>query len=209
MATDIFMWTTFGSVAGFSIFTVYLIMHFISPIRNSPAKYFVKAKRENRPLVILDAGKYWKFVVGDKKSGEEKAEIIRDYRGTDIVKSGNIGGMKYGEGVLMGVGEDFRALVGNLGCIDLMEMIESKGWDTEEVKKKLETIEDNLKKDLGYKDEVKEMQDAYIKRRAEIAASYNSRIEHIIKTLQENNGQKLPAPAQPKGPDEGDFYGAG
>jgi len=214
---DIFMWTTAGSVAMFSIVIVYLITHFITPMRNSPAKYFVKAKREGKPLVILDAGKYFKFVVGDKKSGEEKAEIIRDYRGVDVVKAGNIGGMKFGEGVMMGVGEDFRALVGNLACIDLMEMIEAKGWDTAEVKKKLEMIEDNLRKDLGYKDEVKDFQTAYAKARAETAAKYNIRIEQIIKALQEPAGQKQPQKQKmvsvvQEEPDEGEGdadYGAG
>lgn len=118
---------------------------------------------------------------------------------------------------MMGVGEDFRALVGNLACIDLMEMIEAKGWDTEEVKRKLERIEDNLKRDLGYKDEVKEMQDEYIKKRAGIAAGYNTRIEGIIKSLQVAAPlPRLARPAQQPAlqpeadEDEGDVdYGSG
>jgi hypothetical protein len=184
---DVWFWTTIISVSGFSIILVWVIMHFINPMRNSFARHIVKARRENRPVVFVDAGKYFKTIVGEQKTGTEEAQVIRD--GINIIKAGNVGGMKYNEGVLMGVAEDFRSLIANVGILDLMEMIEAKGWDPEEVKNRLQILEEYLKKDLGFTDDVKEIKERFVKASAEINARYNAEAEKVI-----NSSYPQPAP---------------
>jgi hypothetical protein len=189
---DVWFWTTIISVAGFSIILVWLIMHFIMPMKNSFARHIVKARRENRPVVFADAGKYFKTIIGEKKTGTEEAQIIRD--GINIVKAGNVGGMKYCEGVLMGIAEDFRSLVANVAILDLMEMIDAKGWEPEEVKARLTNLEEYLKKDLGFTDDVKEIKEQHVRAAAAINARYNAEAEKII-------AASYPRPAPEKVPE--------
>ena len=188
---DPFFWMFIATLCAMAIVVVFLIVKYISPMMNSPAKHFVKARRENKPLVILDAGKYWKFIVGDKKVTEDDSgQTIKGEKGKDFVKTGNVGGMKYGEGVLMGVGEDFRSLVANISVIDLMEMIEKKGWDTEEVKARLERISEGLKKDLGYVDDAKLVNEKFKRQIGGINAEYDSKIEQITNSLKGISGEQ-------------------
>ena len=151
------VWVVAIMVAVFSILFVFMLVWFIIPARGSPAKHFIKGKREKKPVFFLDAGKFFKCVVGDQKVGKEKAQVWRN--GQDIIKGGQ--GMKFCESVLMGVGEDFRSLTVNVGIVDLMELIEAKGWNAEEVKTKLKSLEDQLKKDLGLTDELKALKEKY------------------------------------------------
>ena len=157
----IWIWITAIVTATYTIFVVWLIMWFVWPAKSSFAKYIIKAKREGKPVVILDAGKKWKVIIGDTKVGKEKHEIIRS--GDDIVKMSSLG-MKYAEGgVLLGVGEDFRSLVANVCILDLMEMVDKKGWNEEEIKKRLDDISEGLKKDLGYVDELQLLREKHAK----------------------------------------------
>ena len=167
-----------------AIVVVYLIVKYISPMQSSCAKHFVKAKRENKPIVILDAGKYYKVIVGDKKvDADDSIQIIRGEKGRDFVKTGNVGGMKYCGGILMGIGEDFRSLVANLAVIDLMEMIEKKKWDSEEVKRRLDEISHGLKRDLGYIDDAKVINERFKETVTAINAEYDLKRSEILKTL--------------------------
>lgn len=181
MALNIWIWVTAGLTAAFSIVFVWMILYFLVPMKNSPGRHFVKAKREKKPIVFLDAGKYWKCVIGKDKVGEEKAQVIRS--GQNIIKGSQ--GLKYCEGVMVGVAEDFRSLLVNIGIIDLMEIINKKGWDPKAVQERLTEIADNLKKDLGFTDEIKKLDDElkedikainvkYGNERAEIITNYRA-----------------------------------
>jgi len=181
---DPFFWMFIATLCAMAILTVFLIVKYISPMQSSCAKHFVKAKRENKPVVILDAGKYWKVIVGDKKITEDDSgQTIRGEKGKDFVKTGNVGGMKFCGGILMGIGEDFRSLVANIGIIDLMEMIDKKGWDTEEVKKRLNEISEGLKKDLGYMDDGKMVNERFKQQVTNINNEYDLKRAEILKTL--------------------------
>lgn len=171
------VWVVAILVAAFAIMFVFLLVWFIIPARGSPARHFIKGKREKKPVFFLDAGKFFKCVVGDHPVGKEKAQVWRN--GQDIIKGGQ--GMKYCEGVLTGVGEDFRSLTVNVGIIDLMELIEAKGWKTDEVEQKLKSLEDQLKKDLGLTDELKDIKDKYEKDQTEINAKYDAERDELIK----------------------------
>jgi len=188
------VWILAIMIAAFSIVIVWIIMYFLLPMKNSPARHIVKAKRERKPAFFLDDGKFFRCVVGDHQVGEEKAQVFR--HGQDIVKGGE--GMKYCEGVLMGIGEDFRSLTVNVGIIDLMELIETKGWDADEVKSKLEKLADKLKEDLGLKDELKDVNEKYAKERAEVNAEYDNRRNTLIEQ------HEVPEAPEPPEKDEED-----
>lgn len=188
---DLWFWLFIISVSAFSIVFVWIILHFINPMKNSFARHIVKARRENKPVAILDAGKYFKVIVGEKKVGQEEFQIIRD--GINVVKAGNVGGMKYCEGVLMGVGEDFRSLIANVAIVDLMELVEAKDWNPEEIKARLNKLEEYLKRDLGFTDDVKDVKQTFIRRVAEINARYNAQIEQVIRA----SYPSTPMPAAP------------
>ncbi|MCX6817727.1 MAG: hypothetical protein NTU57_02625 [Candidatus Aenigmarchaeota archaeon] len=176
---NIWMWITFIVVAVFSVLFVIVIMYFILPMRSSPAKHFVKAKRENRPVFFLDAGKYFRCVVGKDKNNEGPADIYRSAKGRDYIKGGL--GLKYCEGVLVGVAEDFRSLTTNIGVIDLMEMIVAKKWDPEEAKKKLDEISKHLKEDLGIKDEFMDLDEKNKAALKEVTEKFDALREKILK----------------------------
>lgn len=170
------VWVLALMIAAFSIVLVFLIMYFIVPMKNSPGKYFVKAKREKKPVIFLDAGKFWRCVVCEQKVGEEKAQIFRN--GQDIIKGGQ--GMKYCEGVLVGVAEDFRSLLVNIGLIDLMDGINKKKWEPTELEDKLKIITENLKRDLGFTDDIKTLEEKLTADVVDIRADYDAKREKII-----------------------------
>lgn len=200
MAIDILTWIFAGSFAACAILVVYFIMAFIKPILTSPGKYFVKAKKERKPVIIADAGKYFRFIVGDEKVGEEKNQVIR--QGTDMIKIPNSGGMKYAEGgVLMGVAEDFRSMVANVAIMDLFQELNRKGWDAEKINNLLTELAINLKIDLGYVDGGERIRERYEEDIAKINAHYDA----AVKRLQpENVNPELPGDPLESGdnPDE-------
>lgn len=176
----IWIWIIAGETAAFVIFIVWLILWFVWPAKSSFAKYIIKAKREGKPVVILDAGKKWKVIVGDTKVGKEKHQIIRS--GDDIVKMSGMG-MKYAEGgILLGVAEDFRSLIANVCILDLMEMIDKKGWNEEEIKTRLTAIVEGLKKDLGYVDELKLLKEKYDNDSKGVNEEYDKLRKEILKS---------------------------
>lgn len=177
MALNIWIWVTAIVVAMFSIVFVWMIMYFLIPMKNSPARHFVKAKRDKKPIVLLDAGKYWRCVIGKDKVGEEKAQIIRS--GQDVIKGSQ--GLKFCEGVMLGVAEDFRSLLVNIGIIDLMEMINKKGWNQKDVQERLTTIADNIKKDLGFTDEIQELDNNLKEDIKEINVKYGNERADILR----------------------------
>lgn len=169
---------TAAVVAIFSIALVWILLAIVVPARNSPAKYFIRAKRDKKPVFFLDAGKYFRCVVGRDKVGTGAAEVHKIENGPDIIKGGQ--GLKYCEGILMGVAEDFRSLCTNIGIIDLMEMITAKNWNPEEVTKRLEEISEKLKGDLGIKDEIKELDDLHAAQLEELDGHYREQRDKII-----------------------------
>lgn len=171
-----------GVIAVFVIIFVWMIYHFIWPMRNSFARHIVKAKREGKPVLFLDGGKFFRCLIPDTKVGDEKAQIYR--AGQDVIKAGSVGGMKYCEGVLMGVGEEFRSLIANVAVIDLMDMLKRKDWDGDEVNKLLKKLSEDLRIELGYVDGGKILQDRYSEKLNEI----NARYDHAIARIAEGNG---------------------
>lgn len=178
MAIDILTWVFAGGFAAVAIAFVYVIVAFIVPMRSTPAKHFVKAKREKRHVIILDAGKHFRFVVGDDKVGQEKNQVIRT--GEDMIKVPNVGGLKYTEGnILMGIGEDFRNMITNTAIMDLMEALNRKGWDTEKVEALLTDLAANLKIDLGYVNGGEKIREQYEEDVAQINAQYDAAVERL------------------------------
>lgn len=178
MALDILTWIFAGGFAACAIIVVYLILGIIWPVYTSPGKYFMRAKKGRKPIIITDTGKYFRFVVGDEKIGQEKNQVIRC--GTDMIKIPNVGGLKYSEGnVLMGVAEDFRAMVTNVAVIDLMEAINRKGWDMDKVNELLTELTTNLKIDLGYVDGGEKIREKYEEDIAVINSHYDAAVERI------------------------------
>lgn len=176
MAIDILTWIFAGGFAACAITVVYLIIAYIYPMFTSPGKYFMRAKKEKKPIVILDTGKYFRFVVGDDKIGEEKNQVIR--KGTDVVKIPNVGGLKYAEGnVLMGIGEDFRSMITNVAIMDLMGELNRKGWDADLINSLLKDLISNLKIDLGYVDGIENLREQLEEDTAQINARYDAAIE--------------------------------
>lgn len=191
MALDILVWVFAGAFAACAIIVVYLIFAFIMPIKNSPGKYFVKAKRERKPIIIADTGKFFRFIVGDEKIGEEKNQVIR--QGTDMIKIPNIGGLKYAEGnVLMGVAEDFRAMVTNVAITDLLQYINTNGWDTEKVNKMITELTTNLKIDLGYINGGEEARKQYEEDIAMINSQFDEAIKNLKKQEVNPDDQEIP-----------------
>ena len=199
MALDILTWIFAGAFAACAVMVVWLIMGFIWPMKTSPAKYFVKAKKERKPLVVVDTGKFFRFVVGDEKIGQEKNQVIR--QGLDLIKVPNVGGMKYAEGnVLMGVAEDFRSMVTNVAIMDLMQDINRRGWDTAKVNNLLEELTTNLKIDLGYVDGGEKIREQY----SEDVATINAHYDTAIERLQAEVNPKDPGDPQEPGDNSGE-----
>ena len=177
---DWITWALAGGMAAVSVALVVIILMFVKPMRDSPARHIVKAKREGKPVVFLDCGSYFSCNVGEDKSTKavgEKAEMIRVGQGF-VRKTPK--GMKYCEGVLMGFGEDFRAMVANVAIMDLIDMIEKKGWDVEEVNHKLTVLVENLKKDLNLSDAHGELRKQHNERLKKINDDYENQRAEII-----------------------------
>lgn len=169
---DILVWALAGGLAACSVIIVFLIVQYIRPMAASPGKYFVKAKREKKPIFILDDGPIYRIVIGHDKQSKN-TEILRAGDEKDIIKKGP-GSLKYCEGVLMGVGENFRSFLANVAILDLMEVINEKGWEPGELKKRLDKMMDVLKKDMGLTDEFKELRERHEKTIAGINLKFDS-----------------------------------
>lgn len=129
-----------GIVAGFSLTIVFLIMYFIKPALDTPARFFIEARRKKKPVYILDAGKMWKFVVPeyvDMKYAKKGNEII--FRGDTNAEK-----MAYG-GVLVGVGENERSLLVAGNTAEMIARLKEKGVDADKLKEILDEIKKNEK----------------------------------------------------------------
>ncbi len=176
---DILTWILAGAVAALSIFIAFLILQYIRPMASSPGKYFVKAKRERKPVFILDDGPIYRIVIGTDKQ-TKSSEILRAGEEKDIIKKGP-GSLKYCEGVLMGVGENFRSFLANIAILDLMEIINEKDWDFADVKERIDKITDTLKREMGLTDEFKELRLKYEKKVDLLHTTFNQRRMELIK----------------------------
>jgi hypothetical protein len=127
----------------------------------------------------MDVGKYFRCVIGEEKQSSASTEVYRDKLGKNIIKGGQ--GMKYCEGVLMGIAEDFRSLTVNIGILDLLEGIVAKKWDAKEIEERLEKLSEKLKGDLGIKDEFKELEDVKKAALEKLVKDFDSQRAEIIK----------------------------
>lgn len=140
-----------GIVATFSIVIVVLMMIFIKPALDSPARFFIEGKRKKKPVCALDCGSHWSFVVGDLVEN-----FVRDKYGNIITVTPN--SLKYGRGVLFGAGEDFRSMLANASVVEIIGKAHENKIKPEELKKNIEQIEqlEFIKKDEVSKDVEKE-----------------------------------------------------
>lgn len=175
---DVLVWGLAGGVAAEAILIVFLIVQYIKPMAASPGKYFVKAKREKKPIFILDDGPIYRITIGTDKQ-TKNTEILRSGEEKDIIKKGP-GSLKYCEGVLMGVGENFRSFLANVAILDLMEIINEKEWNLSEVKERLDKIVDVIKKETGLTDEFKELRLRHEKDLEMIGASYDEKRGELL-----------------------------
>ena len=179
MALDIWIWITAIVTSAFSIFIVFLLYWIVIPARGSFARHVIKARRDNKPIFFMDVGKYFRCVIGEEKQSSASTEVYRDKLGKNIIKGGQ--GMKYCEGVLMGIAEDFRSLTVNIGILDLLEGIVAKKWDAKEIEERLEKLSEKLKGDLGIKDEFKELEDVKKAALEKLVKDFDSQRAEIIK----------------------------
>jgi len=133
---DILIWLIIALVCGFVIVFAFLFIQIIKPTLNSPARFFMEAKRKNKPVCILDNGSHWTVVVGEK---QESDGIIKDKFDNTIIVTPN--SMKYCMGVLVGVGENYRSIVVNPGIIEIISKLKEKGIYSDDVRNALEELE--------------------------------------------------------------------
>jgi hypothetical protein len=176
---EIITWAFAGAFAASAIVVVYLIMQYIRPMAASPGKYFVKAKREKKPIFILDDGPIYRIVIGTDKQSKN-TEILRAGEEKDVIKKGP-GSLKYCEGVLMGIGENFRSFLANIAILDLMEIINEKEWTFDDIKLRLDKLVDVLKQDMGLTDEFKELRLKYEKEIEAIDMTFNEKRHRLLK----------------------------
>lgn len=142
MAMDIITWILMGGIAGL-LFVVVLFMYlFIQPARNSPAKFFIEAKRKKKPLAILDGGGYWIFEVAQK----EAEGYLEDKKGSPIMVAPN--SLKYGLGVRMGVGEAHRNILVNPAIIKMLEIAKNNKIEAKEIRQAIEQTENTIRQEL-------------------------------------------------------------
>lgn len=137
MAINIFMWAFAGSVAGFTILVVALIMYFIAPIRGTDAWMFIQARKNRKPVLFLDDGSKWRVTIGKNMT----RDFIEDDEGNFIAISP--GSLKWSKGVLVGVGDDHRSITAKPRLTKLLAQAKEQGWDVETLKKKIQKIDKN------------------------------------------------------------------
>lgn len=124
-----------GLASGFSILVVWLIYGYIMPARNSPAWTFIKAKKQKLPVVLLDAGGFWKLSVGQN----ELPGSLEDNEGSKVDITP--GSMKWCVGVRVGVGEYNRSVTTDPFIVKLIAEARKQKLNAENVKKAWEYLE--------------------------------------------------------------------
>ena len=147
MAIDIITWILIASVGILVIFIGALFMLYLNPMRNSPARFFVKAKRKNKPLAMLDNGSHWVFAVGET----EVDGMIVDDSNVPIQVAPN--SIKYGAGVRIGVGENYRGIVVDPRILKLISIANKEKIPAPVLRKAIETLEEEELQDVQKKKE--------------------------------------------------------
>jgi len=152
MDTNFLLWifVTGGITAGFVIAIVILIYLYIKPALDSPARFFIKAKRKKMPVYILDDGNKWRFVIPeylDNSYAKTKSEVI--FRGDKGAEK-----MAYG-GVLVGVGENERSLLVSAKTAEMIAKLKEKGVDPDKLREILNGIRESEKEVDKEKDKKK------------------------------------------------------
>ena len=196
MALDIWIWITAIVTAGFSIFITFLLYWIVIPARGSFARHVIKARRDNKPIFFLDNGKFFRCVIGEDKQSSASTEVYRDKDGKNIIKGGQ--GMKYCEGVLMGIAEDFRSLTVNIGILDLLEGIVAKKWDGTELEERLNKLTEKLKQDLGVTDEFKDLEDRRKASLDKLVKTFDAQRAEIIKLHKITEAEDHGIPEKPE-----------
>ena len=149
---DIFMWLFAISTSAFSILIVYLFMSYLKPAMESGAWDIIRAKREKKVFVLLDAGSHWMSYIG---TGIDEG-FIRDKTGDDVIEIAP-GSMKYWKGLLCGVGEAYRAKAMNTRVVDFISQALKAGLTVDKIKDMMQDIDIALK-DEGDEHEIVEQE---------------------------------------------------
>lgn len=142
-----------GVIGALAVVIVIIILVYILPMKNSPAKFFLKAKKEKKPVIFLDNGSH--FVVTTAKLVDENAAI--DEQGNAIIVSPD--SLKYCLGVLMGVGENYRSILTNAVTADFVGYAVKNKFDSKKLSEYIKNIEKVIEeKAKEIKEEVKDVQ---------------------------------------------------
>lgn len=125
---NIFMWLFAVTVAIFSILVVWLILGFVKPMLETGARFFVKAKRERKPLVILDYGRRWDFHIGEKFDND----FIEDKDENFVSISPN--SLKFSRGgVLLGIGNGYRPVTVETKVMADIQRLRAQGYTQDDI----------------------------------------------------------------------------
>ena len=137
---DLIVWVLLGAVAALAVSLVFIIVWFVLPMKNSPGKFFLRAKRNKKPVCFLDNGSHWLVAVGES---EEEEGFIRDKNGNVIAVSPN--SLKYCHGVLVGVGENYRSMLVNPAIAGIIQMAVEKKLKIPDIQEAMRSLEEKIK----------------------------------------------------------------
>lgn len=131
----ILIFVAFGGMAALGIALVVVIMKYVQPLKNSPAKFFVKAKKEKKKVFIMDDGA--RFIIATGKTIDDNMAV--DDNGNAILISPD--SIKYCMGVEMAIGENYRSIVTNAVVADIINFARKHNWDAKKIMDYIKRIE--------------------------------------------------------------------
>lgn len=140
---DFLVWIFAGGLALMSVLLVWLIIAYVRPAMQTCAKYFIQAKRNNKPIVALCDGSRWIFKVAKNTS----PGLLIDDEGIPIEITPK--SLMWGGGVLFGAGEYYRSKLANAKAVDFIAKVHEKGMTIEEAAELIQKIDDILNKEKG------------------------------------------------------------
>lgn len=127
-------WILIAVIAAMGAVMAIMFMYYIAPIKNSPARHFIKARKKRLPLIILDCGNYYKAILTKK----HEDGYIRGPNNEIVFETPNA--LKSFEGIMLGIGEDYRKVIATAGAAQMCELVNKKKWDQKKMDSILQTI---------------------------------------------------------------------
>lgn len=149
------IWILIGVIAIMGVVMMIMFMYYIAPIKNSPARHFIKARKKKMPVIILDCGNYFKAIVAKK----HEDGYIRGPNDEAIFETANA--LKGFEGVMLGIGEDYRKVIATAGAVQMLESVNKKNWNQKSMDKLLQKIDKAQKEGMTveeFKEFIKEQE---------------------------------------------------